>query len=62
MTIKKLALEITKREGLKEQVNIAQINEILSVISDLFYEDSDTMVDLLYGQGFKRARKKKKCK
>jgi len=38
-TIKGLASAIAKREGKKVQVNIAQINEILGVLSDIFYED-----------------------
>lgn len=40
---KEVALEIAKREGKKEQVNIAQINEILKhtidILSDLPDED-----------------------
>jgi hypothetical protein len=35
MKILKFAQQVTKREGLKKQVNIAQILEVLSVINTL---------------------------
>jgi hypothetical protein len=35
MNLNQLAKEITKREGLKKQVNIAQVKEILRVIVDM---------------------------
>jgi len=47
-TFKEVALEISKREGKKDQVNIAQINEILKytleILSDL---PEDKLKDLL---------------
>lgn len=62
-TIKGLASAIAKREGKKVQVNIAQINEILGVLSDIFYEDIYYKLspeDILFENGKKRAKKKAK--
>jgi len=36
--ITELAMEVARRERGKKQVNIAQIKEILAIISDLTYE------------------------
>lgn len=58
-TIKGLASAIAKREGKKVQVNIAQINEILSVLSDIFFEHNGGAW-ILYNNGLKRAKKKAK--
>ena len=59
-SIKQLAREITKREGLKKQVNIAQVSEILAVLSDLMFEDFKGRIEwLLIENGQKRAEKKK---
>lgn len=64
MTIKQLAKEIAKREGLKKSVDIAQIQEILGHLSDMCFEDfhDDCMIvwDCLYDNGAKRAQKRKK--
>lgn len=38
MTFKKLAMALAKREGLKKQVNIAQISELLRCLGDLLNE------------------------
>lgn len=69
MTIKTLAKLIAKHEGKKVQVNIAQINEILGVLSDLVYEkninDKYTFAQIfaaIYNNGEKRAKKSKKKK
>lgn len=67
MTIRKLAKLIAEREGKKRQVDIAQISEILDVLSDLSYEDlckkvvgdSDIWILLLIN-GEKRAKRKGK--
>jgi hypothetical protein len=37
--MKKLAALICKREGLKKEVPIAQVREVLSVLSDIIYEE-----------------------
>ena len=72
MTIKKLAKLIAEREGKKKQVDIAQITEILGVLSDLWFEQVqrtewkiDTQcksaIDVcLYLNGEKRAKRKGK--
>jgi hypothetical protein len=39
VTLNSLALAITKREGKKQSVNIAQVKEILGVIVELGVED-----------------------
>jgi len=56
--IKKLAKLISKKEGLKKQVNIAQISEILGVLSDLVYESMDGRIEWIFlNNGQKRAEK-----
>lgn len=67
MTIKKLAILIAKKEGLKKQVNIAQINEILAVLSDLeaehfFKGKPNSPCFLIWTNGLKRAKKKARKK
>lgn len=69
MTIKQLAKEIAKREGLKKSVDIAQMQEILGHLSDILFEefeqDGDILgktSDCLYDNGAKRAQKKRKKK
>lgn len=68
MTIKQLAKELAKREGLKKQVDIAQIQELLGHLSDILFEeferDGDILgetSDCLYDNGAKRAKKRKKA-
>lgn len=39
-TVKSLAKELCKKEGLKKQVNIAQMTEIISVLSDYFFQET----------------------
>ena len=38
MNIKQLAIEVTKREGKKESVSIAQVGEIMNHIFDVCFE------------------------
>lgn len=40
MNLNQLAKEICKREGLKKQVNIAQVKEILRVIVDMVVDSA----------------------
>lgn len=72
MTIKQLAKEICKREGLKKQVDIAQVTEIIGHVADIFWPEylnfdmgSDpkkyTYLNLVY-LGQKREKKKLKKK
>jgi hypothetical protein len=64
MTPKKLIREIAKREGLRKQVDIAQLTEIIGHLSDLMHElDPYAMSELvsqLQGLGEKRAAKREK--
>ncbi len=60
-TIKALAKELCSREGLKKQVDIAQIAEILGHLSDMVFEDCKAM-DILFNNGMRRAKKKAKVK
>jgi hypothetical protein len=63
-TIKGLALELCRREKKKKQVDIAQMSEVLGVISDMVYMSKiDDFWSLFYDNGLKRAKKKaKSCK
>lgn len=62
MTFKKLALQLTEREGLKKEVSVAQVRELLGHLCDVIFEErvedgiSETMRCLL-DVGEKRARK-----
>lgn len=38
MNLNELAQEVTAREGLKKNVNIAQVKEIVRIIGDIFAE------------------------
>lgn len=59
-TIKALAKEICKREGKKKQVDIAQVSEILGVLSDIVYDDFYHTLGLLFWNGHRRWKKRKK--
>lgn len=39
MNLNQLAKEITKHEGLKKQVDIAQVKEVLRVLADILASD-----------------------
>lgn len=70
MTIKQLAVKLCKKEGKRKQVSIAQVNEILSILSDMIYAQfqkrgwrmdcsAKSAIDAcLYQNGKKRAFKK----
>lgn len=75
-TIRGLVNELVKREGLKKQVEVAQVREIIGHLSDVFNEQFiqttdglESLVDLLVDNGTRRAVKrianikkaKKKC-
>lgn len=57
MTLRKLAKLLCEREGLKKQVTIADMYEILVHLSDVVYEDP-TVCDFLLNYGKKRYTKK----
>jgi len=50
MTFKQLALEITKREGKKKQVDIAQVSEVLARLVDIVAEDPNGVLVFLCDQ------------
>lgn len=69
MTIKKIVQELCKREGLKKQVNIAQVSELVGHLSDMLYDNLiddkgfiSPVIKSLILNGQKRAEKKKKAK
>jgi len=59
MNITDIAREIARREGKKKQVNIAQIKEILGILSDLVYEEPGLVVLALTKNGARRERMRK---
>lgn len=67
MTIKQLAVKLCKKEKKKKQVDIAQMMEILGVLSDIMHhewEHSTKLVILstILKNGEKRAKKNSKKK
>jgi hypothetical protein len=70
-TIKAVVQELSRREGLKKQVDIAQISELVGHLSDMSVEnaepqaDGSIMCDLfeaLIKNGVRRKKKKAKAK
>lgn len=55
-TIKELCSLIAKREGLKKQVAIGNIREIVGIVSDLVWE-CENIGGLLMVNGYKRAKR-----
>lgn len=65
MTILSLAKELCRRDGKKKQVDIAQMKEILGMLSDIFWSEPMgvvRLVQIFVESGMKRAKKKKKVK
>lgn len=60
MTIRSLASRIAKLEGRKSQTRIADIREILSLLSDIMYAEPADCSSVLYDNGKKRLKRKKK--
>lgn len=58
-TAKQLAKAMCQREGGKVQVNVAQMTEIIGLLSELCYFDSG-VVSILIRNGENRLKKKKK--
>lgn len=61
MTFKELARIITEKEGKAKEMNIAQIQEVLSILSDLMYLDTEVSMCLL-NNGKKRWKKGRRLK
>jgi len=63
-TIRALASEISKREGKKSQARIGEIREVLAILSDMVYDldaiERHSLECLLWENGRKRAKRKKK--
>lgn len=58
INVTQIAREITKREGKKQQVNIAQASEVVAVLSDMLVtEDGVAMIYALIANGKRRARR-----
>jgi hypothetical protein len=56
MKIREVAIELTRREAKLKQVNIAQMSEIVAVLSDLVYSQPEVIAALILNG--KRRRKK----
>ncbi len=61
-TINAIVKEICKREGLKSQTSIANVREIVGIVSDLFFERGLNIYEVLWEAGQKRAKRKPKKK
>jgi hypothetical protein len=65
MSIKKLVLEITKREGLKKEVSVAQVREIIGHLCDVIFEEREEngisqSMKAIIENGAKRVRKSRR--
>jgi hypothetical protein len=58
-TIKEIVKYVADYEGLKEQVSVGNIREIVGIVSDLIFAFYP-LVDVLYNNGKRRAKRKKK--
>jgi hypothetical protein len=60
MSFKELCILLSKLESKKRQIDIAQIREVMSLLSDLVYQDMDIAIwTALHRNGRLRAKKKK---
>jgi hypothetical protein len=64
-SVKDIAQELAKREGLKKQVNVAQLTEVVAHLSDLIYQQirmgagrGELISQVLYKNGSRRAKAK----
>ena len=69
ISVRKLASILCKAEGLKKQVSVGNMREILSLLSDLLFDDLGTegqhrtgVLYALWDNGRKRVNKKNKVK
>jgi cAMP phosphodiesterase len=64
MTPKKLINQLCVREGLKKQVNIAQVTDLVGHLADIIHSmkrgEEETLLDSLWFLGEKRAKAKAK--
>lgn len=54
--VRSLSIFLTKKEGKRTQVNIAQMNEILRILSDECYKHPE-IIALIYKNGQRRSSK-----
>ncbi len=59
MTLRKLASLIALKEGKKSQITIGNAREVLSILSDVVYEQGPDVLLDLWTNGKNRAKKKK---
>jgi hypothetical protein len=60
MTFRELCIKLSKLEGKKRQIDIAQIREVMSLLSDLVHQDMDIEIwTALHRNGRLRAKRKK---
>lgn len=61
--MQKLALEVTKREGKKQQLSKAQVDEVLACVSDIMAEADEVEAIEYWGaivkNGMRRQKRKK---
>lgn len=59
-----LARVVVRREGKKKSLSIAQVKEVLGIVSDLLARDYEvTLIQVLYRDGLRRKlAKQRKCK
>jgi hypothetical protein len=63
MTYNELVKEVTKREGKKKSLPIAQVREVLTILSDMCAESLLSPIDVMSAlvlNGCNRAKKSKK--
>lgn len=64
MTVQEIIKRIAKREGKKHEASVGDVREIVAIVADIIFEDSDpatcTAAQTLFIYGRKRAGKAKK--
>lgn len=55
MNVNTVVRQVVGREGKKKSVNIAQVREIVSIMSDMLYRDSE-VISILIQNGKRRAK------
>ena len=59
--LKDVFSEVARREGKKTEARIGEVREIVGIIADILHEYPQ-VYQMLVIAGYKRAKKKKKCR